>query len=238
MKFEFFSYDNDSGKSESLDEFAVNFDWTKKTVKAFSIVLDKISRVCDVKEFNPVVSIIIDDDCVVNEVETMHDGIIEYHDCKVVFDVEINHENHTHFRAECFHVPENEIFFGFYNILRNMQDIKQHYLQVESIIQKPFCDAQKIELLARNIAHYLNGRMYESIEGSVCKCEMIERKFINHGNAPTKEIQEHIFDRYCYSFIPHETVEDELQEMVFYDRFVDYGDYRQEADLMFYLETK
>ena len=28
MKFEFFSYDNDSGKSESLDEFAVNFDWT------------------------------------------------------------------------------------------------------------------------------------------------------------------------------------------------------------------
>lgn len=229
MKFEFFSYGNESGKSESLDEFAANFDGivSKDVVKAFPVILDNISRVCDTKEFNPVVSIIVDDDCYIECDHDAEDIDIKYCDYKVIFDVEINHENHTHFRAECFHVSEIQLFFGFYNVLRNIKDIEICYLKCSGLVD-PICEAQKIELLARNIAHYLKGRMYESMDGSICKCEMIERQFINHGNAPTKEIQEHIFDRYCYSFIPHETVENELQEMGFYDRFVHYGQYDQE----------
>lgn len=218
-------YINDEGENIELFDLldrcsASAFPCYSGLIGNFRTIMHNITVLCNVEEFNPVLTIKKNVYGFVGyNREFLEDEYITDYD--VIFDIELDHV--LHITAECYHINMTELFYGFYNIFRNIKDIQKSYLK--SMIDDPICDAQKIELLARNIAHYLNGRIYESMEGSICKCEMIERKFINHGRSQKPEIQKHIFDRYCYSFIPHETVDNELQEMCFHERFFDYGGY-------------
>lgn len=218
MKFEFyhsnFSNIDESGEltQVTLSEL-VNGDWTEEAINAFNTTLNDLCNYIDVESFNPVITIDHNDRC-------FHDN--EY---EVSFDVVLNSEQGDHLFVDCFPVLTGELFCGFYSILNNIKEICERYNE-ESCLLESISDAEKIELLARNIAHYFHGRMYFKSEELQAKYELTERCGIDYfKRGKDEKVQDHIYDRYHFSFISCSYIHNDLKDMCYEDRFLNYGDY-------------
>ena len=203
MKFEFYSRDNDSDdESESLSEF---LEQEKLNFKVdFLSVLADIENLCSTKKFNPVITIMFRSDAGCISFETKFGT---YSDYIITFDVELNHVNHDHLIVECYHVLDWELEHGFCDIQKNIKYILSYY---ESI-----SDTQKIELLARNIAHYFEGRMYFESKALGAKFELLRRGADHFKWGDDNKIQNDIYDLYHFSPV--------CNGNFYEDRFFKYG---------------
>ena len=230
MKFELhhnkFSNLDESGAvtQVALSEL-VNGNWSEEAINEFNTMLNDIGGYIDVEEFNPVITIDHDDEC-------FHDD--EY---KVIFEVVLNSEQDDRLIVKCYPVLRNYLFCGFYAILKNIKEINERYN--ESLFQDPISDAEKIELLARNIAHYFDGRMYFESKELLAKYELTERGVNHFKHGEDEKVQDHIYDRYHFSFISCSYIHNDLEDMCYEDRLFHYGPYLPRgSDLFIKLNCK